>query len=212
MVFSTFETPNGLSVGRTSTVYISQMTNIPQMVIHSSSHPPSIIGWSLPVGGTFVPYSAAQESTSQSTVALRALGAKAVPWLIADLKVSDTWADKYYVPLFNKLSTNVQSCLPRPRPRGVIVRQGAAEGLKDLGWMARSAMPALVEAMGDPDLKVRQIAFAALDRLRPEFADAKSGYANFMKFKPSSAALYQLVQEYRLHGRRGWPGTPHCVG
>jgi hypothetical protein len=141
------------------------------------------------------------QQQSPPKAAIRAMGAKAIPWLIADLEMRDSLADRYYAPLFKKLSPNLQSKLPRPRVRNLEARRGAAEALIDLGAIAKPAIPALIEAMEDEDKDVRHYAFIALDRLWPESTDARLAFGKFTKFSPSSAYLHQVVDIYHLHGR-----------
>jgi HEAT repeat protein len=136
-----------------------------------------------------------------ATLAVRAMGAKAVPWLIADLSMHDSLADKYYAPLFNKLFASLQTQLPKPRVRNVNARRGAAEALIDLGTIAKPAIPELIEALGDLDKDVRHHAFVALDRLGLEPSEARLAFGNFAKFRPPSVYLHQMVDVYHLRGR-----------
>jgi HEAT repeat protein len=50
-------------------------------------------------------------------------------------------------------------------------RRLAAQGLKVVGPDARSAIPALIEALADGDPKVRIVVEAALNAIDPEVAD-----------------------------------------
>jgi HEAT repeat protein len=54
------------------------------------------------------------------------------------------------------------------KDKGVLVRRTAAEAMGQIGPDARSAVPALTEALKDEDEKVRQAAQAALKKVNAE--------------------------------------------
>jgi HEAT repeat protein len=55
-----------------------------------------------------------------------------------------------------------------------IVRQSAAHGLGELATYARSAIPALIAALGDESMKVRATAYYALARIEPAAYETRS--------------------------------------
>jgi hypothetical protein len=79
----------------------------------------------------------------------------------------------YYDPLDPNMWLRIkyERMLKEESPRK---RAQAAEGLQNLGWHARPAVPALVDALKDENERVRDASREALEAIAPEFKQGMS--------------------------------------
>jgi len=103
--------------------------------------------------------------------ALRKMGLKAVPALIAELKDSNSSARKFAAEALGKIGPAAKEAVPALiaalKDSEWNVRDSAEEALEDIGPAAKKAVPALIAALKDSDWKVRKFAAKALGEIGP---------------------------------------------
>lgn len=142
-------------------------------------------------------------STNITTIAFNAMGSNAVPTLRAMLKSHEPWYAKLFVQQGKQLPANARGYLTgKIKPgRSGMYRVAAARALGVVGTNATAAVPDLVVALGDNDM--RWAAAQALASIGgpaiPALATATTGNDANIRH----AAVYGLGQA----GTNAWPAT-----
>lgn len=127
------------------------------------------------------------------------IGADAVPFLVRALKHKDSFATAKYLRIHAALPPSVARVLPAPLPASAL-RRAAAKALDALGSTAKPAIPALVEALHDPDPIVKQYVLTVLRKLVRTQAEAEAMVQ--VAFRPDLPNV-QAVYLARDLGARG---------
>jgi HEAT repeat protein len=163
------------------------------------------------------------QRNSQTWPAITNMGDKAVPFLARKLEARFDPYSKLHQSLEHKLPLKAMRMLPAPRFRGrsdyFEQRRGAASYLGMLGATAKPAIPALLNALRDPEPEIRFPAARALEgispgdeRLMPTFLGLlndkagnvrQAGALGLQKYGPKASAavprlIWMLKNDYSL--------------
>lgn len=147
----------------------------------------------------------------QAEAAIREIGPKTVPFLLAMAAHRNTPIQERYRTIWPKLPGVLQRCLPKPKPVDHLfpqriffalsllgsqalpnlitgmehpdsgVRLAAIRAIKSLGAKADVAVPALVKALSDTNAEIRSGAVHALGKLGPRNTTAVAGLIEALK-------------------------------
>ncbi|MBM3840233.1 MAG: hypothetical protein FJ398_20160 [Verrucomicrobia bacterium] len=132
--------------------------------------------------------------------ALRQIGSKAVPYLIAALKRQDSVVSTNYRRFYASLPVRVSELLPFPSLPAAEIRQAAAAALGEQGTAATPAVPALIQARQDPDVTVRLNASRALWKLNQKDRVVNQQLLALLIPSTSHAEAISLVTQLNLRG------------
>ncbi|MBI2946997.1 MAG: HEAT repeat domain-containing protein [Verrucomicrobia bacterium] len=108
-------------------------------------------------------------ATEPANVAIRMIGADALPCLVAKLATKDSRLSKHYRELWPKLPSALQRIVHKPISP-VRQRANAAYGLGLLGPAAKPVLPVLFKALNDGNELVRSVAAEAIRKIEPAVA------------------------------------------
>src|SRR5687768_15478208 len=111
-----------------------------------------------------------EPNSSAPKAAFQALGKRAVPYCLAELKRQPSILDKWLASAADRLPW-AAAYIPISRP---VVRPPAAQALEQI---APPAVPALAKALQHPHSQVRFFACLALGRIQPATAEAEAALA-----------------------------------
>jgi HEAT repeat protein len=138
-------------------------------------------------------------SFGNATQALRAIGPPAIPYLVRALRKQDGPFRSGYVKVYDAVGRRLGRLLPQPPVDAVCIRSAAAQALAEMAEIAKPAFPALLEAINDPDQKVREEAIRALKGLSERDPAISAALTHrFIKPGMSNAEIVRAVAQFSL--------------
>lgn len=132
-------------------------------------------------------------TANSNLAALRALGPKAVPYLIRGLEKKDSIFAKLYWRLWLKIPTRYQTKVPPPPLPAFQWRLNAAAALSGMGPDAQPAIPALIQALKTPDWSSQSQFLITLNSLHADTPELKR---TLLELPISSANLQMFLNNF----------------